>query len=201
MRRHARPRASPRCLRSALRPHPVVRREFERSQPAECCEPPTEFISRGEWCRMSLHLVPVRFREAATFVGQWHRHHRPPIGQIFAVGAADQEGVLRAVVIVGRPLSRHLDNGMTLEVTRTCSDGSRNANSLLYGAAWRAAKALGYTRLITYTQAGESGSSLRGAGWKIVAQRPPRSGWDRPSRPRRSLGSEHVARTLWEAPS
>jgi hypothetical protein len=150
-------------------------------------------------CRVSLHLVPVRSREAADFVRQWHRHHRPPVGQVFAVGAADQDDVLRAVAIVGRPVARHLDNGMTLEVTRTCSDGTRNANSLLYGAAWRAAKALGYARLITYTQAGESGSSLRGAGWKIIAQRSPQAGWDRPSRPRRALGSEYIARTLWEA--
>ncbi|AKN75084.1 hypothetical protein QR97_02170 [Streptomyces sp. PBH53] len=147
-----------------------------------------------------MHLVPVRQRDAKEFVAQWHRHHRPPPGAVFAVGAADQHGVLRAVAIVGRPVARHLDDGRTLEVTRTATDGVRNANSLLYGAAWRAAKALGYTRLITYTQDGESGASLRGAGWRIIAQRPPRRGWHCASRPRTPRGTENVARTLWEAP-
>ncbi|MGW6454747.1 XF1762 family protein [Streptomyces sp. NPDC055078] len=148
---------------------------------------------------MRLHLVPVRFRDAAAFVREWHRHHPPPVGQVFAVGAADETGILRAVAIVGRPVARHLDDGATLEVTRTCSDGARNANSLLYSAAWRATRALGYTRLISYTQFGESGASLRGAGWRVVAQRPSRCGWHTPSRPRRTRDSAYVVRTLWEA--
>ncbi|MGM9348206.1 XF1762 family protein [Streptomyces salinarius] len=146
-----------------------------------------------------LHLVPVRSREAKDFVRTWHRHHPPPAGQIFAVGAADERGTLRAVAIVGRPVARHLDDGATLEVTRTASDGARNANSLLYGAAWRAAKALGYRRLITYTQDGESGASLRGAGWRVIASRPPRAGWHTPARPRAGHGNDHVTRLLWEA--
>ncbi len=149
--------------------------------------------------RPRLHLVPVRQKDAKTFVAAWHRHHRPPAGAVFSVGAADDDGVLHAVAMVGRPVARLYDDGLTLEVTRTASDGTANANSLLYGAAWRAAKALGYTRLITYTQAGESGASLRGAGWRVLAQRPPRRGWDCPSRPRPSRGVDQVARTLWEA--
>ncbi|MFG2677007.1 XF1762 family protein [Streptomyces sp. NPDC048445] len=148
---------------------------------------------------MSLHLTPVRFRDARAFCAMWHRHHPPPVGMIFAIGAADDDGVLRGIAIVGRPVARHLDDGQTLEVTRTATDGTRNANSLLYGAAWRAAKALGYTRLITYTQATEAGSSLRAAGWRVLAQRPPRPGWSHPSRPRDSHGIDHIARTLWEA--
>ncbi|MFE4664521.1 XF1762 family protein [Streptomyces sp. NPDC056716] len=147
-----------------------------------------------------LHLVPVRSREAKEFVRTWHRHHPPPAGQIFAVGAVDDNGVLRAVAIVGRPVARHLDDGTTLEVTRTATDGTRNANSTLYGAAWRAAKALGYQRLITSTQDGESGASLRGAGWRLTARRPPRPGWHTPSRPRTGHGNDHTARFLWEAP-
>ncbi|MEU3008101.1 XF1762 family protein [Streptomyces sp. NPDC006863] len=146
-----------------------------------------------------LHLVPVRSREAREFVRAWHRHHPPPAGQIFSVGAADHEGMLRAVAIVGRPVARHLDNGTTLEVTRTASDGTRNTNSLLYGASWRAAKALGYRRLITYTQEGESGASLRGAGWRVIASRPPRAGWHTASRPRAGHGNDRIARLLWEA--
>ncbi|CAL9417102.1 XF1762 family protein [Streptomyces sp. enrichment culture] len=71
---------------------------------------------------------------------------------------------------------------------------------MLYSAAWRAAKALGYRRLITYTQDGESGASLRGAGWRVVASRPPRTGWHTPSRPRTDRGTDRIARYLWEAP-
>jgi hypothetical protein len=100
--------------------------------------------------------------------------------------------------MVGRPVARHFDDGLTLEVNRTATDGSRNANSMLYGAAWRAASALGYCRLITYTQAGESGSSLRAAGWKVVGERPARGSWNVPSRPRDDKNSG-VQRTLWEA--
>ncbi|MFF0740612.1 XF1762 family protein [Streptomyces sp. NPDC004111] len=147
-----------------------------------------------------LHLVPVRSRQAKEFVRAWHRHHPPPAGMIFAVGAADATGTLRAVAVVGRPVARHLDDGATLEVTRTASDGARHANSLLYGACWRAAKALGYRRLLTYTQEGESGASLRGAGWQLIARRPPRPGWHTPSRPRTDRGTDRIARFLWEAP-
>lgn len=147
-----------------------------------------------------LHLVPVRSRQAKEFVRAWHGHHAPPAGQVFAVGAADEDGTLRAVAIVGRPVARHLDDGTTLEVTCTASDGVRNANSSLYAASWRAAKALGYRRLITYTQDGESGASLRGAGWRLIAARPPRPGWHTPSRPRTAHGNDHIARFLWEAP-
>jgi len=103
---------------------------------------------------------------------------------------------------VGRPVAAAYQDGWTLEVNRTCvvpDEDARNANSMLYGAAWRAARALGWRRLITYTQAGESGSSLRGAGWRVVAERPARPGWDCPSRPRELRGTENIARTLWEA--
>lgn len=146
-----------------------------------------------------LHLAPVHFRDAAAFVAMWHRHHPPPTGMKFTVGVADDDGVLHGVAIVGRPVARHFDNGQTLEVTRTATDGTPNANSMLYGAVCRAAFALGYTRLITYTQAGESGASLRAVGWRVVAERPAQPGWDRPSRPRRATGTEFIARTLWEA--
>ncbi|MGW2689576.1 XF1762 family protein [Streptomyces sp. NPDC001414] len=147
-----------------------------------------------------LHLVPVRSRQAKEFVRTWHRHHPPPAGQIFAVGAADERGILRAVAVVGRPAARHLDDGATLEVTRTASDGAHNANSLLHAASWRAAKALEYRRLVTYTQDGESGASLRGAGWRLIASRPPRAGWHTPCRTRTGHGNDHVARFLWQAP-
>ena len=100
---------------------------------------------------MSLRVVPVSFRDACGFVQMWHRHHGPPAGCKFCIGAADGQDVLRGVAIVGRPEARLLDDGLTLEVTWTATDGTRNANSLLYAAAWRASKALGYRRLVTYT--------------------------------------------------
>jgi hypothetical protein len=147
---------------------------------------------------MNLTVVPVSYANAAAFVDAHHRHHRRPVGHKFSLGVAlgDQ---LVGVAMVGRPVARHFDDGMTLEVNRTCTDGTPNANSMLYGAAWRAAKALGYRRLITYTQAGESGSSLAAANWRIVAQLPARQGWSVPSRPRHDRGVDGVHRTLWEA--
>ncbi|MGC0418398.1 XF1762 family protein [Embleya sp. AB8] len=149
---------------------------------------------------MSLHIVPVRARQAREFIATWHRHHRPPAGWVFTVGVADEDQVLRGVAIAGRPVARASDDGWTLEVTRTATDDrAPNGNSMLYGAARRAAKALGYRRLLTYTQASESGASLRAVGWKVVAERPARPGWDTPSRRRRPTGTENVPRTLWEA--
>ena len=145
-----------------------------------------------------LRVVPVTFAAAQQFVTAWHRHNKPPIGHKFSLGVAAGD-VLVGVAMVGRPVARHYDDGLTLEVNRTCTDGTPNVNSMLYGAAWRAAKALGYCRLITYTQHDESGASLRAAGWTVVASRPARGGWTTPSRPRADLGTEHVERTLWEA--
>lgn len=145
---------------------------------------------------MSLALQPVTYEEACEFVRRWHRHHLPPQGWKFGLAANDGEKVV-GVVTVGRPVARRLDNGWTLEVTRCCTDGSRNACSFLYGAAWRATRALGYRRLITFTLTDETGMSLRGAGWRVVGQTTGRS-WSQPSRPRvdkHPLGQ----RTLWEA--
>lgn len=146
----------------------------------------------------TVEIVPVSFAEASAFVATWHRHHRPPRGHKFSIGAA-VDGLLVGVAMVGRPVARHLDDGSTLEVNRTATDGSPNVNSALYGAAWRATKALGFSRLITYTQEGESGASLRGAGWRVVAELKARKGWDVPSRPRDGAGVDHMPRTLWEA--
>ena len=149
---------------------------------------------------MSLRVVPVTFAQAKAFITDWHRHHRPPQGHKFSLGVADGEELV-GVAVVGRPVARMLDDGHTLEVTRVAvADGARNACSLLYAAAWRAAKALGYRRLVTYTQASESGASLRAAGWRVVASRPAAPGWSRPSRPRTDHGTEHTARLRWQSP-
>lgn len=146
----------------------------------------------------TLRLVPVTFAEACAFVDDHHRHHRRPRGHKFSVGVAEGD-LLVGVAMVGRPVARAYDDGLTLEVNRTATDGTRNANSMLYAAAWRAASALGYRRLITYTQAGEAGSSLRAVGWRVVAERPARPGWSVPSRRRRDRGTDQIPRTLWEA--
>lgn len=148
---------------------------------------------------MKLHITPLSFADACGFVVMWHRHHQAPVGHKFSIGVADQEGVLHGVAVIGRPVARMYDDGLTLEVNRTATDGTANANSMLYGAAWRATKALGYGRLVTYTQQGETGSSLRAAGWHVVAERPARQGWDVPSRPRDGRGVDGIPRTLWEA--
>jgi hypothetical protein len=129
-----------------------------------------------------LSLIPLTLGEANAFVARLHRHHKPVVGHKFSLGAA-QSGQVIGVVIVGRPVSRVRDDGQTLEVTRLCTDGSRNACSFLYGAAARAAFALGYLRIGTYTLPDEGGASLRGAGWKLIGERGGRS-WNCPSRPR-----------------
>ena len=152
---------------------------------------------------MTLSLTPITFEQACVMVRAWHRHHRPPTGHKFSIGLAENEDLpptLVGAIIVGRPVARHYDDGHTLEVLRSVvADDIPNGNSMLYGAAWRAAKALGYRRLITYTQAGETGSSLRGAGWRVVAERPARKGWDTPTRRRLPRGVDGIQRTLWEA--
>lgn len=148
---------------------------------------------------LALRIVPVTWGDSCGFVEMWHRHLNPPRGHKFSLGVADDLNVLHGVAIVGRPVARLSQDGLTLEVTRTATDGTRNAGSMLYGACWRAAKALGYRRLLTYNCVGESGDSLRGAGYRVIAERPARSGWDMPSRPRDNNSYEVIPRTLWEA--
>lgn len=114
-----------------------------------------------------LELTPVSLKEANAFVAAHHRHHRPVVGHKFSIGCS-AGGALVGVAIVGRPVSRHLDDGWTLEVNRLCTDGTKNACSILYAAAWRAARAMGYRKIITYTLASEDGASLRAAGWKCA---------------------------------
>lgn len=147
---------------------------------------------------MSLHLVPITYKAAADFVADWHRHNRPPPGWKFGVGCADDEGVLHGVAIVGRPVARAYDDGLTLEVTRVATDGTKNAGSMLYAACARACFALGYQRLVTYTRDDESGATMRAASWRILAQRPARRGWDTPARRRDNDTYTPSGRTLWE---
>ncbi len=130
-----------------------------------------------------LTIIPCTIAEANEFVRRYHRHHRPVVGHKFSLAVVDATGNIRGVAIVGRPVSRELDNGLTLEVTRVATDGCPNACSALYGACRRATFALGYKRLGTYTLETESGSSLRGAGWRCIGTAGGGS-WNCPSRPR-----------------
>ncbi|WP_369693792.1 XF1762 family protein [Pseudomonas citronellolis] len=142
-----------------------------------------------------LEIVPLSLAEANTFVVKHHRHHGPVQGHKFSLGVAS-DGCILGVVIVGRPVARHLDDGLTLEVTRCCTNGVRNGCSKLYGAAWRASNALGYRRLITYILASETGGSLRASGWHLVGTRGGGS-WNTPSRPRVET-SNQGQKLLWE---
>lgn len=129
-----------------------------------------------------LHIVPIEFREACAFVALHHRHHKPPQGHRWSIGV-ECGGKIVGVAIVGRPVARMLQDGMTVEVTRLATDGTPNACSALYGAAWRVARELGYCRLITYILDTEPGTSLRAAGWRLVGAAGGGK-WGRSSRPR-----------------
>jgi hypothetical protein len=129
---------------------------------------------------VKIQAIPLDFATACAFVARLHRHHRPPVGHKFSIGA--QVGnELVGVVIVGRPVSRVRDDGWTLEVSRLCTDGTPNACSFLYGRAAKAAFALGYGRIGTYILKSEPGISLRAAGWKLLGDAGGGS-WSTPSR-------------------
>jgi hypothetical protein len=145
---------------------------------------------------MRLRALPIDLQGANEFVLRHHRHHSPVIGHKFSIAAAMGDQIV-GVVIVGRPVSRHRDDGQTLEVTRLCTDGTRNACSFLYGAAARAAFALGHSRIGTYIRADEPGTSLTAAGWRMIATTPGRS-WSVPSRPRKDK-TDLIQRMLFEA--
>ena len=133
--------------------------------------------------RLKLRVIACTFADACAFVKQYHRHHKPPAGHKFSLAVADDVGAIRAVCIVGRPVARGNDNGTTLELTRLASDGCPNACSCLYGGAWRAVKALGYAKLITYILDTEPGTSLKASGWRCIGERGGGS-WSCKSRPR-----------------
>ncbi len=147
-----------------------------------------------------LMMTPINLDEANAFVAVHHRHHKPVPGAKFAIAVSDKKfEVVRGVAIVGRPVARMSDDGWTLEVNRVCTDGARNACSMLYGAAWRATKALGYKRLITYTLPEEGGARLRASGWTLVGKAGG-GNWNAPSRPRVDTAAAlRGQKLLWEA--
>lgn len=145
---------------------------------------------------MSLRHQRIDFDQAAAFVRAHHRHHTPPVGHLFSLAAYIGDRLV-GVAIVGRPVARHRDDGLTAEITRLCVlEGVRNAASFLLGRAAKAALALGFRRIGTYTLARESGTSLRAAGWVVVGEVKGRS-WSCPSRPRTDKHPTEN-KTLWE---
>lgn len=117
----------------------------------------------------NLDIVLVSLAEANAFVKQYHRHHKPVVGHKFSIGVTDGKNIV-GVAIIGRPVSRYLDDGFTLEVTRCATDGTYNACSILYAAAWRAARAMGYKKIITYILESENGASLKASGYKCIGK-------------------------------
>lgn len=127
--------------------------------------------------------VPLELKEANAFVGELHRHHDPVHRDKFRIGAI-KDGKLVGVVQVGRPVSRRLDDGWTVEVTRLCTDGTPNACSFLYAKAAKIAQEMGYYKIITYILQSESGVSLKAAGWVCEDCCCGGGHWSRPSRER-----------------
>lgn len=138
---------------------------------------------------------PISLAAANDFVAQHHRHHKPVRGHKFSI-AATLDGPVVGVAIVGRPVSRIRDDGLTLELCRLCTDGTRNACSFLIGKAAKAAFALGFKRIGTYILQSENGVSLRAAGWTLIGETKGGS-WDRPSRARTDKHPTEP-KTLWE---
>ena len=142
-------------------------------------------------CKMM--IIPIFQRKAFEYIDSIHRHHVKPVGSLFQIGL-ERDGKLIGVAVVGRPVARRIDHTETCEVTRMCTDGTKNACSKLYGACARIAREMGYKKIITYILETESGISLRASGWKFVHATPGKS-WSVPSRPRTDkhpIGVKHL---------
>lgn len=142
-----------------------------------------------------LELTPITLRQANDFVQKYHRHHKPSRGHKFSIGVTDNERLV-GVCICGRPVSRHLDDGKTLEVNRLCTDGTRNACSMLYSAAYRASVAMGYEKVITYILESESGTSLKASGYRCEGKAGGLE-WNGRSKPKTEGQYPHEMKTRW----
>lgn len=125
-----------------------------------------------------IEIRETTLREANAYVEELHRHHGKVVGHKWSL-AAYKDGRLCGVAIVGRPTGRYLDNGSTLEVTRLCTDGTRNACSALYAACARRAKREGYAKIITFILQSEPGTSLRAAGRTLEAAKAGKPRWNK----------------------
>lgn len=127
--------------------------------------------------------TPLELKQANEFVKMFHRHHPPVYRDKFRIGALLNDKLV-GVIQVGRPVSRMLDDGFTLEVVRLCTDGSPQICSFLYSKAARIAKEMGYKKIITYILQSEAGTSLKATGWKCETQKCGGGDWNRIGRPR-----------------
>lgn len=152
-----------------------------------------------------LFAIPMTFRQGSAWVAKLHRHNKPPRGCKFVIGAVDDDGMIHGVAMAGRPVARGSDDGLTLEVNRTVTDGTPNVNSFLYAACWRVGKAMGYLRCVTMTQGDEPGTSLKAAGYTLIGERPARGSWmdstsdERLRAMRDPVGNGGMPRMAWEA--
>ena len=112
-----------------------------------------------------LTVKPIAFKDASLYINTHHRHHKATVGCKFCISVVDDGGQIHGVAVCGRPVSRHLDDGDTLEINRVCTDGTRNACSMLYSASCRIAKAMGYKKVITYILESENGASLKASNF------------------------------------
>jgi len=142
-----------------------------------------------------LELQPITLKEAKAFVDKHHSHNVGSVGHKFSIAVNDGCKVV-GVAMIGRPIARHFDDGWTAEVTRCCTDGTKNTASMLYSAAWRAARAMGYKRLITYTLLQERGTCLKASNWKCLGKTQGHGYWT--SRPR-EVKWQTGQKILWEA--
>ena len=112
-----------------------------------------------------MRVAPITIRKASEYININHRHHNATVGCKFCISVIEEDGQIHGVAVCGRPVSRKLDDGFTLEINRVCTDGTKNACSMLYGACCRIAKAMGYRKVITYTLQSENGSSLKASNF------------------------------------
>lgn len=117
-----------------------------------------------------MRIAQCELKEANDFVTEHHRHHKKVLSHRFSIRVVDGGGITRGVAIVGRPVCRHYDFRKVLEVTRLCTDGTKNACSILYAAAARIGRELGYETIQTYILDSESGTTLRAAGWEFASE-------------------------------
>ncbi len=144
---------------------------------------------------MRLKVIPLTLSQANALIQAHHRHHKPVVGHRFSIGCLSENGLCGAVV-VGRPVARRTDQYSIAEVTRLVTDGTPNACSMLYAAAARAAKAMGYTQIQTFILHTELGTSLRAAGWQYDGES--KGGdWNVPSRGGRRTDQPHIQKQRW----
>ncbi len=142
-----------------------------------------------------MKVIPLSLRQANDFISKFHRHNKPVQGCKFCIGAQKANKIV-GVAVVGRPVARLLDDGLTAEITRVCTNGTRNVNSFLYAHCAKICKLMGFNRIITYTLEEESGASLRAIGAKPEAFVEP-SSWDRKNRHRNEQSVYQKRKIRW----